>query len=241
LFRCGATTPASPTSWGRPFHRIPARAFPLTIVLLSVDGRRELYRLVCERPDDEDLQSIYVPGEPVLTWIEHADGTNRGEPLMSQIDSLPAYATTVVPVSRSQEEIRHVLRRHEAASFQFGEATHDGQRFAGVEFSHQGHRVVMFVPIKVPTAAMVEQIERKSHKKRGWLDPEPWAGARTWRVIAWTLRSRTIAVEEGVETFEQAFLPHIVNPATGRTIYSELADEGRIDLGTALPQLSAGR
>ena len=59
-------------------------------------------------------------------------------------------------------------------------------------------------------------------------------------MIAWTLRARLVAVEEGVETFEQAFLPHIVNPATGRTIYSELADHGRVELADALPQLEAG-
>lgn len=155
-------------------------------------------------------------------------------------NSLPAYATTQVPVSRSQDEIRAVLRKHGAESFQFGEGSVGGQRQAGVEFSHRGLRVIMLAPIRVPDATEVERIERQARKKRGWLDPEAWAEARTWRIIAWTLRSRLIGVEEGVETFEQAFLPHIVNPASGRTIYSELAEDGRIELTAVLPALEAG-
>jgi hypothetical protein len=153
---------------------------------------------------------------------------------------LPAYATTQVPVSRSHEEIRAVLKRHGAESFQLGEATREGRRFAGVEFSQHGHRVVMLVPIRVPGPEEVDAIERQAKKKRGWLVADEWADMRTWRIIAWTLRARLIAVEEGVETFEQAFLPHIVNPATGRTIYADLAQEGRVELGQALPALGVG-
>jgi hypothetical protein len=154
---------------------------------------------------------------------------------------LPAYSTTNVPVSRSQDEIRSILRRHGAESFQFGEGTRDGQRMAGVEFTHKGIGVMMLVPIVPPDAAEVERIERAAKRRKGWLDPEPWAEARIWRVIAWGLRARLIGVEEGVETFEQAFLPHIVNPATGKTIYAELSEYGRLDLGdVSLPLLEAG-
>ena len=43
-----------------------------------------------------------------------------------------------------------------------------------------------------------------------------------------------IAVEENVETFEQAFLAHLVNPATGRTLWQHIApaiEEGAFRLG----------
>lgn len=62
---------------------------------------------------------------------------------------------------------------------------------------------------------------------------------RIWRVIAWNLKARMVAVEEGVETFEEAFLAHLVNAQTGRTVYEELADSGRVELGT--PPLALGR
>lgn len=158
------------------------------------------------------------------------------------MSELPAYATTTVTVGRSQEQIAADLRRHGADSFQFGEGRRGKRgRFAGLEFSHHGHRVVMLVPIHVPNPDEVTRIERQTKRKRGWLKPDTWAEQRTWRVIAWTLRSRLIAVEEGVETFEQAFLPHIVNPESGRTIYQDLAETGRVDLGNpSLPQLETG-
>lgn len=149
-------------------------------------------------------------------------------PLSAQGGSLPAYATTAVPVSRSQDEIRDVLRKHGAESFQFGEGNREGQRYAGVEFLHRGYRVIMLVAIKIPTPAEVDRIEIKSKKKRGWLVPALWAEQRIWRVIAWGLRARMIAVEEGVETFEQAFLPHIVNPASGRTAPGRRAVDDRL-------------
>ena len=155
-------------------------------------------------------------------------------------DSLPAYSTTSVPVGRSQEEIRAVLRRHGAESFQFGEGLRGGVRMAGVSFRYEGRDVTMLVPIKVPTRAEVDRIEVKAKKRRGWLVPEEWAEMRIWRVIAWTLRARMIAVEEGVETFEQAFLAHLIYAGTGRTIYEELAAEGQINLGHVLPQLGTG-
>lgn len=156
------------------------------------------------------------------------------------VADLPAYATTTVAVSKSQEELRVLLRRHGAESFQFGEGRRGDDRLAGVEFSHRGHRVVLLVPIKIPAASEMKRIERAARKKHGSLVPDEWAEQRTWRVIAWTLRARMVAVEEGVETFEQAFLPHIVNPATGKTIYTELAEFGRVELADALPELGAG-
>ena len=54
---------------------------------------------------------------------------------------------------------------------------------------------------------------------------------RIWRVIAWNLKARLVAVEEGVETFAEAFLAHILDPRTNTTLYEQLADTGTIDLG----------
>jgi hypothetical protein len=40
---------------------------------------------------------------------------------------------------------------------------------------------------------------------------------RIWRVMAWNLKARLISVEEGVETFAEAFLAHLVTrPPTAR-------------------------
>lgn len=40
--------------------------------------------------------------------------------------------------------------------------------------------------------------------------------------------------EEGVETFEEAFLAHLVDERTGQTIYEQLSQDGRVELATPL-------
>ena len=34
------------------------------------------------------------------------------------------------------------------------------------------------------------------------------------------------------------FLPHVLNPATGRTVYEELSEEGRVELPEPMPRLA---
>lgn len=64
---------------------------------------------------------------------------------------------------------------------------------------------------------------------------------RIWRVLAWNLKARLEAVEEGVETFEEAFLAHLLDETTGETVFEQLARTGRVELGEPLlPQLEAG-
>ena len=44
----------------------------------------------------------------------------------------------------------------------------------------------------------------------------------------WNLKARLEAVEEDVETFEQAFLSHLVNPGTNLTVWEEITETGKI-------------
>ena len=52
--------------------------------------------------------------------------------------------------------------------------------------------------------------------------------------MAWNLKARMVAVEENVETFEQAFLAHLLDPRSGRTIYEHLAEDGHVELPAPL-------
>lgn len=58
--------------------------------------------------------------------------------------------------------------------------------------------------------------------------------------MAWNLKARLVAVEEGVETFEEAFLAHLVDERSGRTIYEQLVDDGHVQLAQPLLALPAG-
>lgn len=156
-----------------------------------------------------------------------------------------AYETTTVPVEKSQGEIRKFLAGHSAASFAFGEETDSaGMRWAAVSFAHGGYRVRMRVPHKpIDERAVRAKLMRARSRTRDVLEHEmaEQEARRIWRVQAWNLKARLVAVEEGVETFEEAFLAHLIDEQTGQTIYEQLARDGRVDLAAPLlPALMPG-
>lgn len=133
-----------------------------------------------------------------------------------------SYEDTKVSVSSSQEGIRRLLLRHDAERFNFAEGRQGGRQWAGVEFVHAGHLVRMMVPLKLPTEAeIVERIQRARRRTPAQVRAEATDGEarRIWRVLHWSIKARLEAVEEGVETFEQAFLAHLVDPAANRTVW----------------------
>lgn len=162
----------------------------------------------------------------------------------------PAYATTEVSVSRSQEGLRDLLRRHGASSFQFGESFIEGQQVAALEFVHQDQMVRMLVPHKQPDERAIRlKIQRAQTRTPQQIraEFEEQEARRIWRVMFHSLKARLVAVEEEVETFEQAFLSHLVDPATGRTLWETFApavEDGRLRVGGAglfgngLPELA---
>jgi hypothetical protein len=155
-----------------------------------------------------------------------------------------AYESTSVPVERSQSEIRVLLTKHRAQKFAFGEELgDDGAQWAAVSFEAQGLVVRIRVPHKPIDAALVaRKLQRARTRTALGLTHEmkEQEARRIWRVLSWNLKARLVAVEEEVETFAEAFLAHIVNPSTGRTMYDSLVEDGRIELPTGLLALPAG-
>ena len=155
---------------------------------------------------------------------------------MSQ--SASAYGSTTVPVERSQGEIRKLLVRHGAQRLAFGEERDEtGQRWAAVTFQGGVHGVRIRVPLKVvDERAVTAKYQRARSRTRDEIRDALYEQEerRIWRVLAWNLKARLVAVEEQVETFEEAFLAHLIDPRTGRTIYEQLAEEGRVELGAPL-------
>ncbi len=147
-----------------------------------------------------------------------------------------AYATTEVAVTKSQAEVRDLLVKHGATQFTFGEgAGPHGHSYAGVEFVVDGLKVRLSVPLKTPTdKAVSSRLSRSRGKTRdqvlaAMMEQE---AKRIWRVIAHNLKARMVAVEEGVESMEQAFLAHVVLPSSNHTVYEVLANDKRLELGT---------
>lgn len=154
-----------------------------------------------------------------------------------------AYESTKVPVEKSQAEIRKLLSQHDAGRFAFGEERDNSQRYAAISFTLGQHAVRLRVPLKLVDERTVrEMYQRARTKTASEIRDELYVQEerRIWRVLAWNLKARMVAVEEGLETFEEAFLAHLVDQATGRTIYENLVDHGRVELTAPLLALPPG-
>ncbi|WP_108665137.1 hypothetical protein [Euzebya rosea] len=158
-----------------------------------------------------------------------------------------AYENTSVAVDKSQSEIRRILRKHGADTFQFGEADIQGTRWAALEFVLDATRVRMRVPMSQPDEKAIKaKLSRARSKTRADFEGEHYEQEerRIWRVLYWSIKARMESVEEGVETFHEAWLAHLVDPATGRTLYETAKvaiDRGDLQVGgPGLPQLMAG-
>ena len=143
-----------------------------------------------------------------------------------------AYETTAVPVEKSQGEIRKLLYQHRASNFAFTEMQHEGQRWAAIDFVLHEQRVRIRVPLKNPNLAAVKaKAQRARTKSAADIEHEMFEqeAKRIWRVMFHTLKARLVSVEEGVETFEEAFLSHLVDPVTGMTMWE--AVKGKVEAG----------
>lgn len=153
-----------------------------------------------------------------------------------------AYDKTEVPVARSQESIQKILRRHGARKFAFGQDDDGHIIYALIRFEHEGMGVRMRVPLKEPDHVVLREKSERARTKTYEdlvLSFEEQEARRIWRVIFYILKSRMESVEEGVETFFEAWTAHVINPSTGRTIYEELVESGSVELPAPLVALPA--
>lgn len=121
---------------------------------------------------------------------------------------------TVVPVERSRGQITTLLERHNASRIMIG---YD-EECAGVGFL-LANTVIRFT-VKLPPRADEQRIRQR------------------WRALLLALKAKLECVESGIETFEEAFLAHIVVPGTGRTVGDDLIPRlAELTGDCGLPQL----
>lgn len=136
---------------------------------------------------------------------------------------------TVVSVAKSKAEIEDLLTRYGAE--EFGQATSQGR--AVIMFAVLG-RKVRFV-LRIPD---VKTDPRFTHRKSryDWKSPTKntdlqsqalWEQEhrRLWRALALVIKAKLEAVSSGIVTFENEFLAHFVNPATGRTVGEDIGPQ----------------
>jgi hypothetical protein len=107
---------------------------------------------------------------------------------------MPYAERTRVPVGQSREEIRAMLVKHDAGKIMFGESA--DQVVIGFEMAG---RVLRFT-VKMPPAKQTLQTRR------------------VWRALLLAIKAKLKAVESGIETFDEAFLAHVVVPGTMWTV-----------------------
>lgn len=120
---------------------------------------------------------------------------------------MPYARNTKVPVDRSRNEIETLLARYGAGKF--GYLQEDGR--AVIMFEAADRRLRFDLPLPV-----------------GIKDRDAQECRRRWRALVLSIKAKLESVHSGIETFEEAFLAHVVMP-DGRTV----ADHARLGIAAA--------
>ncbi len=149
-----------------------------------------------------------------------------------------AYSSTTVVAAKSQDHIRVLLKRYAAEGMQFHESF--AERTVRVTFGIRinGHFFVVNIQARIP------QAERQQKSGRGFRELSPKGvdelqmrhERAAWRALFFVIKSRLESVDYGIESFEQAFLAHIVTGKNGTTIGDRIIPQ--LKQGTL--QLTAG-
>lgn len=148
---------------------------------------------------------------------------------------------TSVPVFKSRVEIEELLKKWKAD--RVGCATEPGR--AIVLFAIGKWHVRFAMPMPTEAEARAYWKEKRSQWKspaQGWITD--WLEQRErerWRAPLLTIKAKLVSVENGVETFEEAFLAHLVLPG-GQTVGQKALPAVReaYESGNMPPLLGAG-
>jgi len=142
-----------------------------------------------------------------------------------------AYDNTEVPAARSQEGIRAILNKYGVRDTQFTDCWPKGVSVEFIRVEDNGKGVEKIIRVRIvgkPNAGNLVVKKARRHYRYGQKQTATTAERksdderrRVYRVIYYHLKSKLEAVAEGLVTFEEEFLPHIVLPS-GATVYDEL-------------------
>lgn len=138
---------------------------------------------------------------------------------------MPAYKTSKVGSDVSQGQVKKMLKGAGATRIMtLDDEDEHGRPLSMVEFIHAGYVIRLTARHRVLDQREAQRRIRFNHKT---VDETLGLFAeqediRIWRVLHYQIKTRLEAIEEGLETFEQSFLPHIVDPATDATIWEHV-------------------
>lgn len=130
---------------------------------------------------------------------------------------------TEVSTERSKGEIERTLTRYGAQDFASGWM--GGQAF--VTFTLNNRCIRMFVTRPDPNDERFTLTPTGRERSRASAEAEFEKACRQqWRALLLAIKAKLESIESGIETFDEAFLPHIVLPG-GRTVGESVI--GQID------------
>lgn len=105
--------------------------------------------------------------------------------------------TTKVPIERTVGEIQRVLNKAGATGFAY--ATQENKAFIAFSFSSRSVKIKIKLPH--PPSANANQASIKTYEQ---------AKRSIWRSLLLVVKAKVESIESGIETFDEAFLPHIL-------------------------------
>lgn len=137
---------------------------------------------------------------------------------------------TKVPVEQSQREIKKTLKRYGAGQYICADDWEGGQ--AMVMFRYQGLAVRMALKLppeidfaRTPTGLVRSATERQSFHAKGC--------RQRWRALVLSVKAKLEAVDSGISTFEQEFLPFLVVEG-GQTVGERVLPEIALAIATGV-------
>lgn len=132
---------------------------------------------------------------------------------------MPYASNTSVPEDRSRNEIEKLTAKYKATNFAYA----NGQREAmvGFEIGNRRVRFVIHYPPKIFRPTGYRRHTTRKFDENAAMEQER---RRLWRALVLVVKAKLEAVDSKVETFDQAFMAHIVMP-NGETIAQHLGDQ----------------
>lgn len=121
-------------------------------------------------------------------------------------------SNTKVPPGRSQEQIRHILKRNGAEKFGFEE----GDDYAAIMFERKGLTVRITVDMPKLDEFRLTDNGRERSEAAALLASEKVIRQR-WRALLLVISAKLEAVASGISTIETEFMPFVVMP-NGKTL-----------------------
>ena len=127
---------------------------------------------------------------------------------------------TSVTSDRSRAEIERTLQRYGADDFAYATS----RERAIIAFSAQGRNIRFVLPMPDPQAREFTHTPSRGYRRSETERANAYDQAvrSKWRALALMVKAKLEAVESGIVTFEQEFMPHIILPG-GQTVFEASA------------------